>query len=254
MRAAFQPEQPGGDSTRQLIIELELTVHPGHASCQPPGDRLGAVRDLAYKALLPVRTASTSPMVRSRPTGSGHRPLRAVTSLVPRRGLMHIGAAARTAVLPDVAARPETPAWRHRPEPYPPGTGRRLRRRPGRRARHRVSPGLPGGSLRLAAPRAGMARVLSATGMHQHLDIYPSVPAAIATWQRRTVAGSAGAGTHARPGDAQPVPVITADLIRDVFHVHAHVSARPGTSQLHCVPYALVGDHGGAPLTGPRPQ
>jgi hypothetical protein len=119
---------------------------------------------------------------------------------------MHIGAAARTAVLPDVAARPETPAWRHRPESYPPGTGRRLRRRPGRRTRRRVSPGLPGGSLRVAAPPAGMARVLSATGMHQHLDIYPSLPAAIATWQRRTVAGSAGAGTHARPGTHSPSP------------------------------------------------
>ena len=43
----------------------------------------------------------------------------------------------------------------------------------GRRAR------LLGGSLRLAAPSPEVARVLSATGMNQHLDIYPTVRAAI---------------------------------------------------------------------------
>ncbi len=43
----------------------------------------------------------------------------------------------------------------------------------GRRAR------LLGGSLRLAAPSSEVARVLSATGMNQHLDIYPTVRAAI---------------------------------------------------------------------------
>jgi iron complex transport system ATP-binding protein len=59
-----------------------------------------------------------------------------------------------------------------------------------------------------------------------------------------------GRGAAAGP----PGKVITADLIRDVFHVHAHVAARPGTNQLHCVPYALVSDHGGTPLTGPRSQ
>ncbi len=44
----------------------------------------------------------------------------------------------------------------------------------GRRAR------LLGGSLRLAAPSPEVARVLSATGMNQHLDIFPTARAAIA--------------------------------------------------------------------------
>jgi anti-anti-sigma factor len=43
----------------------------------------------------------------------------------------------------------------------------------GRRAR------LLGGSLRLAAPSPEAARVLSATGLNQHLDIFPTVRAAI---------------------------------------------------------------------------
>jgi anti-sigma B factor antagonist len=43
----------------------------------------------------------------------------------------------------------------------------------GRRAR------LLGGSLRLAAPSPEVARVLSATGLNQHLDIFPTVRAAI---------------------------------------------------------------------------
>jgi anti-anti-sigma factor len=43
----------------------------------------------------------------------------------------------------------------------------------GRRAR------LLGGSLRLAAPSPGVARVLSATSLNRHLDIFPTVRAAI---------------------------------------------------------------------------
>ena len=43
----------------------------------------------------------------------------------------------------------------------------------GRRAR------LLGGSLRLAAPTPEVARVLSATGMNRHLDIFPTIRAAI---------------------------------------------------------------------------
>jgi anti-sigma B factor antagonist len=43
----------------------------------------------------------------------------------------------------------------------------------GRRAR------LLGGSLRLAAPSPEAARVLSATGMNRHLDIFPTIRAAI---------------------------------------------------------------------------
>jgi anti-sigma B factor antagonist len=42
----------------------------------------------------------------------------------------------------------------------------------GRRAR------LLGGSLRLAAPSPEVARILSATGMNRHLDIFPTVRAA----------------------------------------------------------------------------
>jgi anti-anti-sigma factor len=38
---------------------------------------------------------------------------------------------------------------------------------------------LLGGSLRLAAPSPEIARVLSATGMNQHLDVFPTVRAAI---------------------------------------------------------------------------
>jgi anti-sigma B factor antagonist len=43
----------------------------------------------------------------------------------------------------------------------------------GRRAR------LLGGSVRLAAPSPEVARVLSATGINQHLDIFPTIRAAI---------------------------------------------------------------------------
>ena len=39
--------------------------------------------------------------------------------------------------------------------------------------------GLRGGSLRLAAPSPEVARVLSATGIDRHLDIFPTVRAAI---------------------------------------------------------------------------
>jgi anti-anti-sigma factor len=38
---------------------------------------------------------------------------------------------------------------------------------------------LLGGSLRLAAPSPEVARVLSATGMNQYVDIFPTVRAAI---------------------------------------------------------------------------
>ncbi len=45
------------------------------------------------------------------------------------------------------------------------------------RSGHRAR--LLGGSLRLAAPSPEVARILSATGMNQHLDIFPTVRAAI---------------------------------------------------------------------------
>jgi anti-sigma B factor antagonist len=63
----------------------------------------------------------------------------------------------------------------------------------GRRAR------LLGGFLRLAAPSMAVAGVLSATGMNQHLDIFPTVKAAIAG--RPGPAGLAGftTGVAGRP-------------------------------------------------------
>jgi anti-anti-sigma factor len=57
----------------------------------------------------------------------------------------------------------------------------------GRRAR------LLGGLLRLAAPSMAVAGVLAATGIDQHLDILPTVKAAIAGW--RPLAGLAEVAT-----------------------------------------------------------
>ena len=64
----------------------------------------------------------------------------------------------------------------------------------GRRAR------LLGGSLRLAAPSPQVARVLSATGVNRHLDIFPTVRAAI-TGQPRLPERDrpAGHGPGSRP-------------------------------------------------------
>jgi anti-anti-sigma factor len=77
---------------------------------------------------------------------------------------------------------------------------------------------LLGGSLRLAAPSPEVARVLSATGINQHLDIFPTVRAAItgqprlpeaifppATVPARDRIDGAIAGVlHNRPVAAQP--------------------------------------------------
>ena len=49
--------------------------------------------------------------------------------------------------------------------------------------------GLRGGSLRLAAPSPEVARVLSATGIDRHLDIFPTVRAAITAQLTRTARG-----------------------------------------------------------------
>jgi anti-sigma B factor antagonist len=57
--------------------------------------------------------------------------------------------------------------------------------------------GLLGGCLRLAAPSPEVARVLAATGINQHLDIFPTVQAAI-TGQRPH------RGTAETPGPASP--------------------------------------------------
>ena len=53
--------------------------------------------------------------------------------------------------------------------------------------------GLLGGSLRLAAPSPEVARVLSVTGLNQHLDIFPTVQAAITG--QRPLTGTADART-----------------------------------------------------------
>jgi iron complex transport system ATP-binding protein len=42
-----------------------------------------------------------------------------------------------------------------------------------------------------------------------------------------------------------PHEIITEDLIREVFRVHAHIAVRPGTDQVYCVPYALARDRAG---------
>jgi anti-anti-sigma factor len=81
----------------------------------------------------------------------------------------------------------------------------------GRRAR------LLGGSLRLAAPSPEAARVLSATGLNQHLDIYPTVRAATtgqprppeATFPPATVPGRGHRIDGAQPG-AAPHPAMPA--------------------------------------------
>ena len=62
----------------------------------------------------------------------------------------------------------------------------------GRRAR------LLGGSLRLAAPSPEVTRVLSATSMNHHFDIFPTVPAAILGQPRlpEAIFPSAAVPTH----------------------------------------------------------
>jgi anti-sigma B factor antagonist len=56
---------------------------------------------------------------------------------------------------------------------------------------------LLGGFLRLAAPSMAVAGVLAATGMDQHLDVFPTVKAAIAG--RRVLTGLAEVATVAGP-------------------------------------------------------
>jgi anti-anti-sigma factor len=79
----------------------------------------------------------------------------------------------------------------------------------GRRAR------LLGGSVRLAAPSPEVARVLSATGMNQHLDIFPTVRAAIT--------GQAGLPEMIFPSATVPVR----GRIDGVNHGRAAQSAAP---------------------------
>jgi anti-anti-sigma factor len=73
----------------------------------------------------------------------------------------------------------------------------------GRRAR------LLGGFLRLAAPSPEVARVLSTTGLSRHLEIFPTVHAAITSPLRsqRRHDGTANVRTHiATPGAAHAQP------------------------------------------------
>ena len=51
--------------------------------------------------------------------------------------------------------------------------------------------GLLGGSLRLAAPSPEVARVLAVTGMNQHLDVFPTLRAAMAGQRAQGVEGLA---------------------------------------------------------------
>jgi anti-anti-sigma factor len=64
--------------------------------------------------------------------------------------------------------------------------------------------GLLGGWLRLAAPSPEVARVLSATGIGQHLDIFPTVQAAITGQHPVTGAADARPGIAGRGARAQP--------------------------------------------------
>jgi len=52
--------------------------------------------------------------------------------------------------------------------------------------------GLLGGSLRLAVPSPEVARVLAVTGMNRHLDIFPTLRAAMAGQRPQEVEGMAG--------------------------------------------------------------
>jgi anti-anti-sigma factor len=58
--------------------------------------------------------------------------------------------------------------------------------------------GLLGGWLRLAAPSPAVARVLSATGIGPHLDIFPTVQAAITSQHRDAGAPDARPAVAAR--------------------------------------------------------
>ena len=64
--------------------------------------------------------------------------------------------------------------------------------------------GLLGGWLRLAAPSPEVARVLSATGIGQHLDIFPTVQAAITGQHPDTGAADARPGIAGRGARTQP--------------------------------------------------
>ena len=72
---------------------------------------------------------------------------------------------------------------------------------------------LLGGALRLAAPQPGVVRVLAVTGLNRHLDVYPTVQAAIAG--RDPAAGAAGLtdglAVAARALPAQVRPEFAAD-------------------------------------------
>ena len=99
----------------------------------------------------------------------------------------------------------------------------------GRRAR------LLGGSLRLAAPSPEVARVLSATGMNQQLDIFPTIRAAI-TGQPRlpeaifpsatVLARSPGQPSRLRPGAQRAYPR-PEDRPPPASHLVSHPSSYP---------------------------
>jgi anti-anti-sigma factor len=64
--------------------------------------------------------------------------------------------------------------------------------------------GLLGGSLRLVAPSPEVARVLSLTGINRHLDIFPTVQAAITGQRPLTGPADARTGIAASVEQAQP--------------------------------------------------
>jgi anti-anti-sigma factor len=70
---------------------------------------------------------------------------------------------------------------------------------------------LRGGSLRVAAPSAEVAGLLSATGMGQHLDIFPTVLAAITGW-RPVTSGSSPRPSRPATAGATPASAASARL------------------------------------------
>ena len=82
---------------------------------------------------------------------------------------------------------------------------------------------LLGGSLRLAAPSPEVARVLSATGMNQHLDIYPTVRAAMGDVIQ---AGSEHERHRHRAGSQQPEEVLSRQARGERPAVRGPVGAR----------------------------
>jgi anti-anti-sigma factor len=83
---------------------------------------------------------------------------------------------------------------------------------------------LLGGTLRLAALRPEVARVLAVTGLSRHLAAYPTVQAAVAGRKPRSRAALAGSGPAAMAVRALPAQA-RAESGADIGELHAAVAA-----------------------------